>query len=301
MDFNLERFVEAQDAYGAYDSAIVELENGEKTGHWMWYVFPQMRGLGRSAMAMSYGISSLYEAHAYMCHDVLSDRLTKATETLCEHNYGREIESVMGGIDAMKLKSCLTLFDAVEPGGVFDRTLRYFFDEERDELTLSLIADDQKALEEDVWEDFRVKYPERAFFDDGCYEADKLKREERRATFLDLVRRGHSVVALTWRYLIGHRDVFDHYRTTNTENTLRSVGFYCLLDLHKWLSGQIDPAPATQLSALFPLSFFKWDGSMTWEIAAYRLDALFKFMLGNPKLSALADSQIKQFSLLPQQ
>lgn len=301
MDFDLERFVKAQDDNDNYQTAIQELENGEKESHWIWFIFPQMRGLGHSEMSKRFGISSLYEAYAYLNHEELRGRLYDAVRTLNEHNYGRDIEYVMGDVDAIKLKSCLTLFDVVEPEGEFDRALRYFFDEERDDKTLQLIANDRKVLDEEVWKKFGVKYPERAFFDDGCHEANGMEADERCATFLDFVRRGYSIVTLTWQYLIRHGDLFDDYRTSNTETTLQSIGFNFLLNVYEWLEKQIDPTPITQLEALFPLDFFEYSEGMTWEKAAYRLDALFKFMINNPILSGVVDSQITAFSLIPQE
>lgn len=298
MDFDLERFIKAQDDFDSYQTALKELVNGEKVSHWMWYIFPQMRGLGRSEMAQKFGISSLYEAYAYWNNETLRERLTNAVRTLNENNYGHDIESVMGDVDAMKLKSCLTLFDAIAPGDEFDRALRYFYDEERDQTTLNMIAHDKAILEEDVWEKFYVKFPERAFFDDGCHEANNLTSEERCATFMDLVRRGYSVVTLTWQYLINHSDLFDHYRTTNTETTFLSMGFNVLFEALDWLDQQIDPTPITQLAALFPPEFFEADECMTWERVAYRLDAMFKFMINDPKLSQFVDSRIAAYSVL---
>lgn len=299
MAFDLERFIKAQDANDSYDTAIRELENGEKESHWIWYVFPQMRDLGHSQMSKLFGISSLYEAYAYLNHEELRNRLYKAVDVLNEHNYGRDIEYVLGEIDAMKLKSCLTLFDVIEPNGEFDRALRYFFDEERDDMTLQLIANDLRTLNDDVWEKFELKFPERAFFDNGCHEAHGMEREERCATFMDLVRRGYSVVTLTWQYLIHHGDLFDSYRTSNTESTLLSMGFHILFEALEWLDNQIDSTPITQLAALFPPEFFEIDECMTWERAAYRLDALFKFMINDPHLSKFVEARIAAYSLLP--
>lgn len=298
MDFDLERFIKAQDANDSYDTAIRELENGEKESHWIWYVFPQMRDLGHSQMSKRFGISSLYEAYAYLNHEELRKRLYKAIDTLNEHNYGRDIEYVLGEVDAMKLKSCLTLFDVIEPNGEFDKALRYFYDEERDDKTLQLIANDLRTLNEDVWEKFELKFPERAFLDNGCHEAHGMEREERCATFMDLVRRGYSVVTLTWQYLIHHGDLFDSYRTSNNESTLLSMGFHILFEALEWLDQQVDSTPITQLAALFPPEFFEIDECMTWERAAYRLDALFKFMINDHNLSKFVESRIAAYSLL---
>lgn len=299
MDFDLERFIKAQDANDNYQTAIQELKNGEKKSHWIWFVFPQMRGLGYSEMSQKYGISSLYGAYAFLNHEILRERLYNAVRTLNEHNYGRNIESILGDVDAMKLKSSLTLFDAVEPCGEFDRALRYFFDEERDDNTLQLIDTDRKILDEKVWEKFKIKYPERAFFDNGCDEANGLECEERCATFLDLVCRGYSIVTLTWQYLIHHGDLFDNYRTSNTESTILSMGYNILFDAVQWLDKQMNLKPMAQFVALFPPELFEIDECVTWERAAYRLDALFKFMINDPNLSKFVESRIATYSLLP--
>ena len=153
MNFNLERFIEAQNAYNSYENALKEIEQGEKISHWIWYVFPQIKGLGRSPMAKKYAISSLYEAHAFLNNTETRDRLYKAVKLLNDCNYGRDIEDVMGSrIDAMKLKSSMTLFDLIEPDSDFDRTLHYFFNDERDDKTLAIVSDELKKFQEDCFE-----------------------------------------------------------------------------------------------------------------------------------------------------
>jgi uncharacterized protein (DUF1810 family) len=108
----------------------------------MWFVFPQLAGLGRSPTAQFYGIGSRSEASAYLEHPLLGRRLREAAETLLPWAGKRGAEEILGSIDAMKLRSCLTLFDVDEPGGLFGRTLAAFFDGP-DERTLALLA---KAL-----------------------------------------------------------------------------------------------------------------------------------------------------------
>jgi uncharacterized protein (DUF1810 family) len=105
--YDLERFVTAQK--GVYETALKELREGCKRSHWMWFVFPQIAGLGRSPMAQRYAISGLDEARAYLAHPVLGPRLRATTEALLEH-HRRSAEQIMGGIDAVKLRSSMTLF-----------------------------------------------------------------------------------------------------------------------------------------------------------------------------------------------
>lgn len=134
MDRTLGRFVEAQD--GVYDQALAELRDGRKTSHWMWFVFPQIAGLGRSAMAQRYAIASLDEARAYLAHPVLGPRLVESARVLTELD-GTSAEAVFGGIDAIKLRSSMTLFahaGSHEP--VFRAVLDQYFDGAEDSATL---------------------------------------------------------------------------------------------------------------------------------------------------------------------
>lgn len=123
--FDLQRFVSAQDESGRYDQALTELRRGRKTSHWMWFVFPQLAGLGRSSMARRYAIGSLAEAQAYLAHPVLGARLRACASTLLGLDHSAA-EDVFGGIDAVKLASSMTLFELAAPqetlfGAVLDR------------------------------------------------------------------------------------------------------------------------------------------------------------------------------------
>jgi uncharacterized protein (DUF1810 family) len=111
---DLERFVEAQDEHRTYTQAVAELRAGRKTGHWMWFVFPQIAGLGRSATAQAYAIADLAEARAYLAHPVLGPRLVECAEIVAGHQ-DETAEQILGGIDAMKLRSSMTLFAAADP------------------------------------------------------------------------------------------------------------------------------------------------------------------------------------------
>lgn len=125
--FDLDRFVRAQDADGAYDRALDELRQGKKRSHWMWFVFPQVKGLGHSAMAQRFAISSLEEARAYLAHPVLGARLHACTDTLARRGTARATE-IFGVVDAMKLRSSLTLFHRADPSDPSFATVldRYF-------------------------------------------------------------------------------------------------------------------------------------------------------------------------------
>jgi uncharacterized protein (DUF1810 family) len=126
--FNLGRFVQAQNDNGAYEHALAELHRGVKIGHWMWFVFPQVAGLGMSAMSQRYGIGSLAEAQAYLRHDLLGPRLRQCAAVVAATG-GRTAEQIFGGIDAMKLRSSMTLFLRADPEeAVFQQVLDGFFD-----------------------------------------------------------------------------------------------------------------------------------------------------------------------------
>ena len=135
---NLQRFLDAQD--GVIDTALAELRAGAKQSHWMWFVFPQLAGLGRSPTAQFYGIRSLDEARAYLEHSVLGPRLRESVDALMPWAGRRSAHRIFGAIDAMKLRSSLTLFDLVEPGGRFGEALRSFFGGDADQQTLALLA-----------------------------------------------------------------------------------------------------------------------------------------------------------------
>lgn len=133
-NYNLERFLDGQ-RFG-YDCALREIRNGRKENHWIWYVFPQMRGLGHSPNSQFYGIDGKDEAAAYLAHPILGTRLREITGALLVLE-GKTIDEIMPGIDAVKLKSSMTLFDAVCPDDIFSEVLDKYFRRERDKMTLS--------------------------------------------------------------------------------------------------------------------------------------------------------------------
>jgi uncharacterized protein (DUF1810 family) len=138
--YGLERFVAAQNQGGTYDAAVDELRAGRKRSHWMWFVFPQIAGLGQSPTSRTYAISSLEEARAYLAHDVLGPRLIECARILCELE-GRTATEIFGGIDAIKLRSSMTLFayaDSANP--IFRQVLEAYFDGVPDEATERLLG-----------------------------------------------------------------------------------------------------------------------------------------------------------------
>lgn len=135
--FELRRFVAAQDAGGVFDEAVLELRRGRKRTHWMWFVFPQVAGLGRSATAQRFAVSGLPEAEAYLAHPVLGPRLVQSARVLTELASTDAVE-VFGSVDAQKLRSSMTLFARAAPGEqVFREVLDQYFAGEPDEATTS--------------------------------------------------------------------------------------------------------------------------------------------------------------------
>ena len=136
--FNLGRFVAAQEP--VFDTVLAELRAGSKRSHWMWFIFPQLRGLGHSAMAQVYAIASLDEARAYLQHDLLGPRLTLCTQTVMESQRHSLLE-IFGSPDDLKFRSSMTLFEAAAPtGNVFDAALNRLCSGERDQRTLHLVG-----------------------------------------------------------------------------------------------------------------------------------------------------------------
>jgi uncharacterized protein (DUF1810 family) len=140
MDPDLDRFVRAQDAHGTYDQALRELRAGRKTSHWMWFVLPQLEGLGRSSTARAYAIAGLEEARAYVDHPVLGPRLRECCRALLDLE-GSSASEVLGPVDAMKLRSSMTLFARADPDdATYAEVLAAFFGGESDPVTERLLG-----------------------------------------------------------------------------------------------------------------------------------------------------------------
>jgi uncharacterized protein (DUF1810 family) len=130
----LDRFVAAQEQI--YPRALAELRAGAKRSHWMWFVFPQIAGLGHSSMAQRYAIADRAEAQAYLAHPTLGPRLADCTDAMLGWAGSKNVEDVLGAIDTLKFRSSMTLFEAVGGGARYARALDSFFGGERDLLTL---------------------------------------------------------------------------------------------------------------------------------------------------------------------
>jgi uncharacterized protein (DUF1810 family) len=141
--YRLRRFLDAQDLNRTYQQVISELRNGRKSSHWMWYVFPQVKGLGRSWTANEYAIASLDEARAYLQHPVLGPRLVECARLLLAID-GKSAADVLGSLDAIKLRSSMTLFAGADPQqAVFRRVLDKYFQGSEDPETIRRLGGGQ--------------------------------------------------------------------------------------------------------------------------------------------------------------
>ena len=137
-EFQLGRFLEAQET--SYASALEEIKSGKKRTHWIWYVFPQLEGLGTSSMSRKFGISGLAEARRYLAHPVLGRRLRESIEALLSHRE-QDAEAVFGELDAAKVRSCLTLFSRADPSEQsFKTAIDRFYSGQLDRRTLELMS-----------------------------------------------------------------------------------------------------------------------------------------------------------------
>ena len=141
--FDLTRFVQAQDRGGSYEQALDELRHGRKHSHWMWFVFPQVAGLGRSPTAQHFAVSGVPEARAYLAHPVLGPRLLDCARALCRLPTTDPV-AVLGAIDAIKLRSCMTLFAHADPmEELFPQVLAQYFGGVEDDATVRLLYGDR--------------------------------------------------------------------------------------------------------------------------------------------------------------
>ena len=134
----VERFIDAQKVF--FEQALFEIKSGKKRGHWIWFIFPQLKGLGRSFNSKYYGIANLEEATEYLKTPILNQRLREITEALLMIEGQTAIE-ILGHIDARKVKSCMTLFNEVAPNDIFADVVKKYFNGHWDKRTLSLLQD----------------------------------------------------------------------------------------------------------------------------------------------------------------
>jgi len=139
MSFDLQRFVDAQAP--VYEAALAELRAGRKQAHWMWFIFPQHRALGKSPRAIRFGLESLDEARAYLAHPILGARLRECTDAMLEARPGLTAHDILGSPDDLKFQSCMTTFALADPTDHrFTRALERFYDGRLDEQSVALLT-----------------------------------------------------------------------------------------------------------------------------------------------------------------
>ena len=136
-DHSLERFVDAQERM--YNMALTEVKSGKKLSHWIWYIFPQLKGLGKSNNSIYYGIDDIEEAKAYLQHPILGARLREITSVFLGLT-GKNAQDVFGYLDAMKVRSCMTLFNEVADDDLFRKVLERYYSGLADERTLTILG-----------------------------------------------------------------------------------------------------------------------------------------------------------------
>jgi len=212
--FDLERFVKAQDTYDSYNIALKEIKDGWKQSHWMWYVFPQVHGLGHSCTSQKFSIKSLLEALAYLRHDTLGKRLYEVMNALPIHG---DAEEIFGKLDAMKLRSCLTLFDLVSPDEIFADFLENYFNKERCQKTLQIVSSELSYYKgDDAFKRNGIQSEVPRAFLEGIDGSDKLTYNNCLGTLLDLFGRGETMRMLVSRHLWNKED-FSVYRVSNVK------------------------------------------------------------------------------------
>lgn len=142
LDHSLERFVVAQELM--YPRALEEVKNGRKVTHWIWYIFPQLKGLGTSNNSRYYGLDGIEEARAYLAHSILGARLREITTVVLESD--KDVDEIFGGIDTIKLRSCMTLFAEIADDDLFDQVLEGKKDEKTLELLDKALPCDERVL-----------------------------------------------------------------------------------------------------------------------------------------------------------
>ena len=226
--FDLERFKTAQDSYDTYNTALQEIKDGYKQSHWMWYVFPQIEGLGYSSISKKYSIKSLLEAMAYFRHETLGTRLYETMKVLPVFG---NAEDIFGKIDAMKLRSCLTLFDLVSPNDIFEEFLGNYFNKERCEKTLKIVESELSYYKQhNAFKRSGINNEVPRAFLEGIDGSERLSFKNCLGTILDLLRKGESIRMLISHHLWDKED-FSYYRISNIEIRIKNYMFTFFNDI----------------------------------------------------------------------
>lgn len=199
-----DRFIKAQDSSEAgYKQALEEMRMGRKKSHWIWYIFPQIHGLGCSFNAEWYAIQSLIDAKLYLDDSLLGNRLREITGAVLSHSRSGIYSIMAYEIDALKFQASMTLFDIVSPRDIFSEALDTFFGGKRHWKTLNIVKDELEYLSGElaIRRHGVVQYDERFFFETGLVESETIPEDVKLATMLDLVRHWETMYHMTSHYL----------------------------------------------------------------------------------------------------
>ena len=283
--FNIERFLEAQNSDNMYETALQEVKDGWKRNHWIWYVFPQMDGLGSSPMSKEYGIGSLLEAKAYWDDNTLRSRLDEITAALYEHN-GEPMEDILGRIDAVKVRSCMTLFNYVDKDANYYEIIRDCFNGEYCKATQERMDKEYEWIRRSALSDNGVKADEKAFMESFSTEADEYTFDQRLGTLIDLFMRGERMKQMVSHYLWS-RDT-SHYRITGVESTIKSYLASIL--------GQAYENASNPLKEALDLYLDRLDGIDEVMYAAESFDTIMYELTKNQELEVMMN-ELKSHSL----
>ena len=283
--FNIERFLEAQNSDNMYETALQEVKDGWKRNHWIWYVFPQMDGLGSSPMSKEYGIGSLLEAKAFWDDNTLRSRLDEITSALYEHN-GEPMEDILGRIDAVKVRSCMTLFNYVDKDANYYEVIRDCFNGEYCKATQERMDKEYEWIRRSALSDNGVKADEKAFMESFSTEADEYTFDQRLGTLIDLFMRGERMKQMVSHYLWS-RDT-SHYRITGVESTIKSYLASIL--------GQAYENASNPLKEALDLYLDRLDGIDEVMYAAESFDTIIYELTKNQELEGMMN-ELKSHSL----
>lgn len=297
INFDLDKFVKAQDKFDDYDTALTEMKEGEKRSHWIWYIFPQIKGLGRSGNAQYYAIQSLFEAYAYLSHPELGARLQEIAKTLYDYNQGRDIKQVMGSnIDAIKLRSSMTLFDICSPNDIFETVLDEFFEGKRDNYTLEILADEIKWLKgkSPLNQEGMDRMKMRPLLEG--IDGEQHSYDQEVATLLDLWMRGHSIEQMVKWHLVDKNDIHSTIRTSEIETHLSSVYRQLIIDILEKCGNDIESGQQHSLADLYN-SMEQKDFNYCLDVAEM-FDELLKGISQDTVIGPVIKEYIKEYSLI---
>lgn len=284
--FNIERFLEAQNCDNMYETALQEVKEGWKRSHWIWYIFPQMDGLGSSPLSKEYGIGSLLEAKAYWDDNTLRSRLDEITAALYEHN-GEPMEDILGRIDAVKVRSCMTLFNYVDKDSNYNEVIRDCFNGEYCKATRERMDKEYEWIKRSALSENGINADDKTFMENFSAEAEDYTFDQRLGTLIDLFMRGERMKQMVSHYLWS-RDT-SHYRITGVEATIKSYLASIL--------GQAYENASAPLKEALDLYLDRLDGIDEVMYAAESFDTIMYEVTKNLELEPLMDS-FRQHSLV---